>query len=845
MTGIHCGAIRATVSALALAMALSWAPGAMASPDGKMAFDMPSENTALALNDLAKAARLQLLFPYDAAARFTARALRGEFTRDEALSRLLANTNLEVASEAGDTITLRERASRASDASGAGDVVTVTGSRIRDVSPTSPVHVVTRVDIGRSGYGQVSDLVRGLPENFAGGENPGVISGSQVNQENADLGGASTVNLRGLGVGATLTLLNGHRLSANSAFQGADISGIPLAALERVEVVPDGASALYGSDAVAGVVNFILRRDYHGTEMTARLGGSAQGGGAQRTLNVLSGIGGPDWHLLGDIQYNRQAPLGWGDRDWITTKTPANTLLNATTYRSLYLGGARDLWEGAQLSFDILAADRASKRTSQASPTAPQYFSLYYTPGVTATLGLDFDTVAGWRGHVVGDVSNSLNKSRSVAPATNYSAGAKTHNQVQYVEGSTDGTLVALPWGRVKAAIGAGYRTEAYRDGYGISKSRNITYAFAETFIPLVAPSDTRTGLHRLELDMSARTEHYSDFGDSTNPKIGLRYLPFGDLALRATWGKSFKAPSFPQMYTTPELDLFDATDVGGTGPGTVIMTYGGNTKLKPETSTNKTLGADYTPGFAPGFRVSATAYDIDYTGRVVQPVSNYLQGLSIPAYAPFVIRNPGLADVNRLLATTPNIYDWTSGPFDPSTVVAIMKDDYENATSQRVSGIDLSVNDAMTVGATRIEVFAAASRMKLRQKTTSASPAVELTGTIFNAPRFKARGGLTVSNGGWAATAIANFVDGEWDTATAPYTQVDSWTTVDMNLTYTFRAGSGVAHGLKLALSASNLFDKAPPRTVTPKSGPFPHFDSANASAMGRFVSLAMIKAF
>ncbi len=835
-------AVHTAVSMLAIASALVWAP--MSSADTQtMPFNIPAESTAQALVDFAKAARIHLLFPFDEAAKFSAPAIEGNFTADQVLLKLLANTDLEVAGMQGDTITLRLKTPSTSN--GVATQVTVTGSRIRDVSPTSPVHVVTRTDIERSGYGQVSDLIRSLPENFSGGENPGVISGSQINQENADLGGASTVNLRGLGTGATLTLLNGHRLAANSAFEGSDISGIPLAALERVEVVPDGASALYGSDAVAGVVNFIIRRDYNGSEVTARVGESAQGGGEQRTFNALSGMAGSDWHLLGDVQYNKQSALGWGDRDWITTKTPADTLLNATTYRSLYIGGGRDLWEGTQISFDVLADDRASKRVSQSSPTATQYFSLYYTPSVTATVTLDFATFANWKGHIVGGASNSLNKSRSTAPAINYAAGAKTHNDLQYIEGSTDGTLFSLPSGNVKAAVGAGYRTEAYRDGYGISASRNVTYAFAETFVPLVSPSESRTGLHRLELDMSARAEHYNDFGDSTNPKIGLRYVPFNDLALRATWGKSFKAPSFLQMYTASELDLFNATDVGGTGSGTVLETYGGNAKLQPEKSTNKTFGADYTPSFAPGLKVSATVYDIDYRGRVVQPVANYLQGLSIPAYAPFIIRNPSQTTINQLVASTPNFYNWSSGPFDPTSVVALMEDTYENAASQRVRGIDLSVNETVNIADARVDIFGTASKMKIQQKTTSASPTVELTGTIFNPPGFKARGGLTVSEGAWAATAIANFVDGEWDTATTPYTRIASWTTLDANLAYSFRSGAGVSHGLKVSLSASNLFDKRPPHTVTPISGPFPHFDSANASAMGRFVSLSLTKAF
>lgn len=89
---------------------------------------------------------------------------------------------------------------------------------------------------------------------------------------------ASSANLRGLGADATLTLLNGHRLPYDSALQGVDISAIPLAAVDRIEILPDGASAIYGSDAVGGVVNVVLRRDFEGVTTSAQVGASTAGG---------------------------------------------------------------------------------------------------------------------------------------------------------------------------------------------------------------------------------------------------------------------------------------------------------------------------------------------------------------------------------------------------------------------------------------------------------------------------------------------------------------------------------------------------------------------------------------
>src|SRR5690606_404365 len=109
---------------------------------------------------------------------------------------------------------------------------------------------------------------RSIPQNFAGGQNPGVALGSG---NNTNLTGGSAFNLRGLGPDATLTLLNGRRLSYGGFQQAVDASLVPVAALKQIEIITDGASALYGSDAVAGVANIILKRDFDGLTMAGRV----------------------------------------------------------------------------------------------------------------------------------------------------------------------------------------------------------------------------------------------------------------------------------------------------------------------------------------------------------------------------------------------------------------------------------------------------------------------------------------------------------------------------------------------------------------------------------------------
>ena len=152
----------------------------------------------------------------------------------------------------------------------ASDEVVVTGSHIRGAPPSSAVTTITQQQMTEAGQNNLGEVVRDIPENFSGGQNPGVTPGAG-SISNQNISGASAINLRGLGPDATLTLLNGRRLSYDGFSQGIDLSVIPIAALDRVEIIADGASAIYGSDAIAGVANIILKPDYEGVTTSARV----------------------------------------------------------------------------------------------------------------------------------------------------------------------------------------------------------------------------------------------------------------------------------------------------------------------------------------------------------------------------------------------------------------------------------------------------------------------------------------------------------------------------------------------------------------------------------------------
>ena len=167
--------------------------------------------------------------------------------------------------------------------------VEITGSSIKrvDAETALPVQTVTREQIEKLGVTSTEQLLQNISANST--------AGGMTSQQNAGQSsyGEATASLRGLGSQRTLVLVNGRRI-ANYATDGTavDINSIPLSAIDRVEVLKDGASGVYGSDAVAGVINFILRRDFHGVEITAYYGKpTTAGGGKSGKVGMVAGFG--------------------------------------------------------------------------------------------------------------------------------------------------------------------------------------------------------------------------------------------------------------------------------------------------------------------------------------------------------------------------------------------------------------------------------------------------------------------------------------------------------------------------------------------------------------------------
>ena len=198
--------------------------------------------------------------------------------------------------------------------------VEITGSSVKrvDAETSLPVQVVTKADIARTGATSTEELMQSISAfSSAGGTTNATGAGTST-------GGLSSISLRGLGSTRTLVLVNGRRLAAFAGSDGAsvNVNAIPLAAIERIEVLKDGASGVYGSDAVAGVVNFILSKRVDGIEVTGGYGSpTTSGGGQNAKASITGGYNTDKLSAVISGSYEKEKALFGRDRSYAASAT--------------------------------------------------------------------------------------------------------------------------------------------------------------------------------------------------------------------------------------------------------------------------------------------------------------------------------------------------------------------------------------------------------------------------------------------------------------------------------------------------------------------------------------------
>ncbi len=192
------------------------------------------------------------------------------------------------------------------------DRVQVIGSRIpraAETEGTAPVLVLDRTAIEQTGLTSVGDVLFNITASDGG-----ALRNITTSTNGSD--GTQNISLRGLGATRTLVLVNGRRwLGDINGNNTVDLNSIPISVVERIEVLKDGASAIYGSDAIAGVINIITRTNFDGAEASAYFGGYTKGDGFQQAYDFTVGADSDRWNVVFNISYTDQEPVFQGDRE--------------------------------------------------------------------------------------------------------------------------------------------------------------------------------------------------------------------------------------------------------------------------------------------------------------------------------------------------------------------------------------------------------------------------------------------------------------------------------------------------------------------------------------------------
>ncbi|MHC9084272.1 TonB-dependent receptor domain-containing protein [Luteimonas sp. RIT-PG2_3] len=887
----------------ALILVLAGTSPVPAQVQARHAIEVHAQDLGTALKLLAQQVKLQIVYSADLVEGKRAPALSGPLTTTQALEQLLQGSGLKYEFLDAQTVTLSPVAEAegqhpaavsgqasaldalsedaqghgstpASAASGAssqssssGSIsrtqdlasITVTGTRIRGGSTPSPTTTIGSERILEEGFNDLGEVIRAVPQNFNGGQNPGSGSGNIAGAGDAqqNMTGGSGLNLRGLGADATLTLLNGRRMAYGGFIQSVDISAIPVAAVDRLEIVSDGASAIYGSDAVGGVANVILKRDFDGLMLGARYGHATDGGLATREY---SATGGTTWSSGGLIATYRNAstdPIYTEQRRYTQLLMDPSTLFPGSDLRSGLLSAYQALGERVELRLDTLRTRRDQLQyynwNNVGSRVTPQTTTTLVAPSIQFLLPGDWtlDIGGSW-----GKDEHHQYRVQTVL-ATGVSSVASNDcycNEVLSYEANAEGPLFALAGGDARIAVGVGQRRNEfqwrnYRTNTNTAMGEeSSSFAYAELNLPFVGPEQSIAGVHRLALTGAVRREDYDSFGQVATPKLGLIYGPSSDITLKASWGRSFKAPTLFQQHWVESLYLYPATTLGGTGyltGATVLVRHGGNSNLEPERARTWSASLAVHPEELPGLEAELTVFKIDFTDRVLQAISGggLLQALSNPIHAEFVEFAPASGEVAEEIDSALNFSNFSGAPVDISNVVAIIEGRNINVARQEIRGVDLSAAYRFTVGDGRLTLRGAASWLDSTRQNSAAQsqPPYDLAGTLFNPPRVSSRMGGVFSRGGFSASVFGNYKDGV--TNLVDQQKTSSFVTFDATLRYAGREESGLWAGIELALSVDNVLDREPPRNVVSAPIYVPAFDQTNYSAIGRFLSLSLSK--
>ena len=850
--------------------------------------------------------------------------------------------------------------------------VVVTGSRVRGAEPVgSAVIALDREALVDAGQVTVDRIIKDLPQNFDLGvsENSRAQSGGAGN-----IVYGNTVNLRGVGPYATLIMVDGHRVTNNS--RSTDPSILPTLAVGRVEVVADGASAIYGSDAVAGVVNLIPRRDLDGVEAFGRMGFAEQG---SFTEAVYGGAFGKVWdggqvmlayehvdrdNLSGDDRsFFTGDQRNSGGRDYRTTRCNPGTIVTPTTsyaipaagvtqasagslvagsanrcnelprqdlipeqkYDSFGMTATQEVNEWLEFFADGYYSNRKFYRQSaftSARLTVPQTNAFFvrptgftgtsysvdysfiddlpandswgraknwqFTPGARIKLPHDWQLEALFGYGKTRDNSVSLRGTNNAAlnaalassnPNVAFdpyglhrtSAGtlanisdqifiAPTNSDFKGYELRLNGALYTLPGGDL--ALAAGYERQENDVALGSQRGgpttpltfrnfgRNVNSGYAELQIPIVGAGNARTGVRRLTLNAAVRYDDYSDVGDTTNEKFGATWRPMDNLAIRASYGTSFRAPLISQIYgNSNNLFVQSYQNPAGGAAITGVALSGENRGLAPETATTWSTGFDWD--ITDDLKTSLTYFDIEYKGQV----DSYLSNLAILARESdfagtgIILRGTAAATrVQQLISQGIVVVGALPGG-SAANVTVFVDGRSQNLSVSRMKGFDIAGGYRLRTADYGSFTFSLSGTylQDFKVGITAAAAAPERVNTIFNPLKLKLRGAVNWNLGPWRASTVINRVHGYQNNAVTPVESVGPYTPVDFTLNRTLDdVGAPWTGGMDVGIEIRNAFDEKPPYVnLAPSVNGSGGYDATSANPVGRLFAISLRKKF
>ena len=673
--------------------------------------------------------------------------------------------------------------------------------------------------------------------------------------------------LRGLSPDQTLVLVNGKRqhrsaLISPSGYQAVDLAQIPGSGLQRIEVLRDGASAQYGSDAIAGVINVVLK-DRIGFESFAQVAQYFGGDGLNRQvgLDFGTGLAGKGFFHLA-LEYTdadrtsrsiqradalaysaahpeRKASVlspvqRWGQPEREASRLMFNTQYRLTPAVTAYAFGLFGKGEGLDdfnwRNPDTNAAFRRSAFQNAPTSLFPTFNLVDKFPGGFApffgTQDADYSLFAGLKGDVGSefrwDLSASLGRSRidySLTNTVNASFGPESPTSfdaggLRQRESNVNADLVYTPQALALAkpttlALGAEHRNEAFNirqgDRFSWDVGKFADLAVGSNGFPGWSPQQVVDAnrnswaayadaearpLETVSVEVAGRYERFSDFGSKSTGKVAARWQATRELALRGALSTGFHAPT-PGLsnYTRTSQGLLAGTSTlftsGQIGVKNPVAVFLGAKALRPETSTNSSLGLVFTPSAA--FTVTLDAYRIDVRDRL-----NISQGFTLTSAQRTQLVASGVTDAANL-----NSVNFLTNAFDT-----------------RTSGLDLVGAYRWKLSANSKLTLTAAANRTLTRATRYDPRIVSNDGRINlerRLPRNAGNVSLAYDVGSWGLLARTRYY-GEWTDAQSNSTIVQEFgtqTLIDFSTSYR------VTKSAQVVLGVENIFNRYPDKAL------------------------------